>query len=169
MLFSMDTSSFLNALVRFCGRRGTPEKLRSDQGTNFIGGENEMTAAIRTWNEDHATHDDLLLRGIKWEYNPPASSHMGGVWERQVRTVRKVMNSILREQVLDDERLITVFTEVESIVNSRPITSVSDDPKDREALIPNHLLLLRDSSVILPGKFGKEDLYHVVFSGAILA
>ena len=88
------------------------------------------------------------------------ASHMGGVWERQVRTVRKVMNSILREQVLDVERLITVFTEAEPIVNSRPITLVSDNPKDREALTPNHLLLLKDSSVVLPGNFGKEDFYR---------
>ena len=73
---------------------------------------------------------------------PPAASHMGGVWERQIRTCRKILSSLMRDQVLDDERLDTLFCEVESIVNDRPITAVSDDPKDLEALTPNHLLKL---------------------------
>ena len=62
---------------------------------------------------------------IKWEFNPPAASHMGGSWERLIRSVRKVLNTILRDQVLDDERLVTVFCEAESVENSRPLTIVS--------------------------------------------
>ena len=82
-----------------------------------------------------------------------------GVWERCIRTVRKVMNALLKEQVLDDEGLSTLMCEVESIVNSRPLTKVSDDPRDLEALTPNHLLLLRSNSTLPPGLFRKEELY----------
>ena len=74
---------------------------------------------------------------------------MGGIWERQIRSVRKVLNIILREQTLDDERLSTLFCEVESIINGRPLTVSSDDPNDESPLTPNHLLLLRGGPVNL--------------------
>ena len=54
----------------------------------------------------------LLKKEIEWEFNPPRASHIGGIWERQIRTVRKVMESLLKGQVLDDERLTTLFCEI---------------------------------------------------------
>ncbi|XP_069139358.1 uncharacterized protein [Argopecten irradians] len=84
---------------------------------------------------------------------------MGGVWERQIRSVRKVLNVILRNQVLDDERLDTVFCEAESIVNTRPLTYVSDNPNDLDPLTPNHLLLLRPNNVVPMGIFKQQDRY----------
>ena len=158
-LNSMDADSFINSLMRFISRRGVPEKIRSDNGTNFVGGNKELQESIQRWNEDHKTKENLLIRDIKWEFNPPAASHMGGVWERQIRTVRKVLNAILRDQVLDDERLSTVFCEVESIVNNRPLTPVSDDPKDLKPLTPNDLLQLGKGLKTSPGTFRKDDMY----------
>ncbi|KAK3754770.1 hypothetical protein QZH41_007277 [Actinostola sp. cb2023] len=64
-----------------------------------------------------------------------------------------------REQTVDDEGLLTLMCEVESIINGRPITKVSDDPKDLEALTPNHLLLLKSGITLPPGIFRKEDQY----------
>ena len=49
--------------------------------------------------------------------------------------------------------------EVEAIVNSRPITTSSDDPSDCEALTPNSLLLLRSGPCLPPGSFSKEDAH----------
>lgn len=121
-LDTLDTDSFLNALMRFSARRGTPDKVRSDNGTNFVGGQRELRQAVRSWKEDSKVKGQLLQKEIKWEFNPPAASHMGGVWERQIRTVRKVLNAIIKNQTLDDERLATLFCEVESIVNDRPLT-----------------------------------------------
>ena len=66
----------------------------------------------------------LLQNEVKWMFSPPAASHHGGVWERCIRTTRKVMKALLKEQVLDDEGLNTLMCEVESIVNGRPITKV---------------------------------------------
>lgn len=72
----------------------------------------------------------LLQKEIQWDFTPPASSHIDGVWERQIRTVRKVLNAILKEQTLDDELLSALFCEVAAIINGRPLTTVSDDPND---------------------------------------
>ena len=47
--------------------------------------------------------------------------------------------------------------EVEAIVNGRPITKLSDDPRDLEPLTPNHLLLLRSGPATPPGNFNKGD------------
>ena len=75
---------------------------------------------------------------------------MGGVWERQIRTIRKLMCSILKEQTSTDESLVTLFCEVEAIINSRPLTKVPGDAGDLEPLSPNHLLLLKDKPNLPP-------------------
>ncbi len=159
-LYSMDTDSFINSLRRFIARRGPPDVIRSDNGTNFVGGQRELREAVDQWNASAKCKDYLLLNHIEWYFNPPFASHMGGVWERQIRTVRKVLNAIMKDTVLDDQQLDTLFCEVESIVNSRPITPVSSDPKDYEPLTPNHLLTLRVGQVAPPGLFDKHDIYR---------
>ncbi len=101
-------------------------------------------------------NDALSLKGIKWTFNPPTGSHHGGAWERLIRSVRKVLSSTLRTQSLDEEALYTVLCEVESILNSRPITKEYTDPNDLEALTPNHL---KTKPCLPPGMFQKEDMY----------
>ena len=167
-LDSLDADSFVNAFTRFCARRGVPERVRTDNGTNFVAGEREMREAMQGWKHDGKVKGHLLQKEVKWEFNPPAASHMGGIWERQIRTVRKVLNVILKEQTLDDERLSTLFCEVESIINGRPLTVLSDDPKDESPLTPNHLLLLRGGPELPSGQFDQSDIYgrrwrHVQF------
>ena len=75
-----------------------------------------------------------------------------------MRTVRKVLFSIMRQQTLSDESLHTLLCEVESI-NSRPITKVYDDVNDLEALTPNHLLLLRSTIQLPPVVTQGTDIY----------
>ena len=155
---SLDTGSFISALRRFIARRGQPEEMRSDNGGNFVRGERELREAINEWNQSQI-HDFLLQRNIKWTFNPPAGSHHGGVWERCIRSVRKVMKALIKEQLLDDEGLNTLMCEVEAIINGRPITKLSDDPRDLEPLTPNHLLLLRSGPAVPPGNFTSHDNY----------
>jgi len=98
-----------------------------------------------------------VTENIKWPFNPPYGSHFGGIWERCIRTVRKILQALLREQIIDDERLLTLMCEAESIMNGQPITTVSGDANDLEPLTPNHLLLLKSESPLPPGLFKKED------------
>ncbi|XP_071107555.1 uncharacterized protein [Haliotis cracherodii] len=105
---------------------------------------------------------DLLKSSIKWNFNPPSASHMGGIWERMIRTVRKTLTTLLHDfnERLDDESFRTLMCEVEAIVNSRPLTTVSDSPDDLCPLTPNHLLQMKTSvSVPPPGQFQKNDVY----------
>ena len=155
---SLDTDSFINALRRFIARRGQIKELRSDNGTNFIGAERELRRAVEGWNLEKI-NDVLSLKGIKWTFNPPTGSHHGGAWERLIRSIRKILNSTLRTQSLDEEGLNTVLCEVKSILNSRPLTKESTDLNDLEALTPNHLLLLKVKPSLPPCLFLKEDNY----------
>ena len=158
IVHSLDTQSFINALHRFIARRGYPEEIRSDNGGNFVSANKELKDAIKEWNQNQI-QQYLTQNSVKWVFNPPAGSHHGGVWERCIRTVRKVLNAICKEQTMDDEALSTLMCEVETIINGRPITKVSDDPNDFEALTPNHLLLLRTGAPFPPGLFNKTDCY----------
>ncbi|XP_068234252.1 uncharacterized protein [Palaemon carinicauda] len=89
------------------------------------------------------------------------TSHMGGCWERQIGTVRKVLSALVKEfgERLNDESLRTLLCEVESIVNSRPLTTVSDSVDDLEPLTPNHLLIPKSYVIPPPGLFQKDDVY----------
>ena len=102
IVHSLDTVSFIHAMRRFVGRRGQPVEIHSDNGSNFVGGENELREAVRQWNH-RQIHEFLIQKSIKWVFNPPAGSHHNGVWERCIRTVRKVIKAILKEQTLGDE------------------------------------------------------------------
>ena len=75
---SLDTDSFINALQRFMARRGQPFEIRSDNGTNFVGSQRELRDAIKKWNQQKIS-DHLLQHDVKWIFNPPGASHMGGV------------------------------------------------------------------------------------------
>ena len=87
---------------------------------------------------------------------------MGGVWERQVRSVRSILSALMRElgHTLDDESFRTLLTEVECIINSRPLTVPTSDPEDLDPLTPNHILTMNSRDVMPPlGNFQKADLY----------
>ena len=87
--------------------------IRSDNGTDFHGRERELRDANRF----------MCQQNIKWFFNPPTASHMGGIWERIVQSVKKILKALLSEQIVGDESLLTVMAEAEAIVNSPPLTS----------------------------------------------
>ena len=158
VIHSINTDSFVDSLRRFIARRGKPEIIRSDNGTNFTSGEKEIREAILQWNQKNI-HEFLVQQNVQWIFNPPMASHMGGVWERVIRSVRKVIGALVKKQMMDDERLATLMCEVEAIINARPLTKVSDDPRDMNALTPNHLLIMKANQSFPHGVFNKSEQY----------
>ncbi|CAG2252827.1 unnamed protein product [Mytilus edulis] len=160
LAYSLDTDSCINAIRRFISRRGVPVFIRTDNGTNFVGSERELGEEIKRWNFNQI-QEFMIQKRIQWEFNPPSASHFGGVWERLIRSVRKVFYSVMHEQNirLTDEGLMTLFCEVESILNGRPITEASDSITDLNVLTPNHLILQRPGESFPPGVFSKTDSY----------
>ena len=156
---SLSTDSFINTLERFMNRRGQPKTIYSDCGSNFKGANNELAQELGKLQQDEVGKF-ACRRGFDWKFNPPSAPHMGGVWERMIRTVKNSLSTILQDQLVSDFTLITVFTEVEALVNSRPITHVSDDIEDLEALTPNHFLLGRASANLSPAYSYDNDISH---------
>ena len=154
----LDTDSFISTLQRFIYLRGCPTTVYSDNLTNFQAGERELRELLSEWNQE-SIHKFLHQKNITWKFNPPAASHMGGAWERTIRSIRKILRALLGQQLVSDEMLRTLTSEVEGILNGRPLTPVSRDPKDLDPLTPNHLLLLRANPNLPPGVFNTEEMY----------
>ena len=163
---SMDTDSFILCLRRFICRRGSIRMLRSDNGTNFVGAQNELKEMFKNLDNNKIKaflRDEFDADYVVWERNPPYSSHFGGVWERQIRSARGILNGILltHSKTFNDESFRTILCEVESILNSRPL-SVDNigDPLSLKPITPM-MLLTGKSKIILPppGAFGDAAAY----------
>ena len=82
-----------------------------------------------------------LTKGIDWQFNPPEAPHFGSAFERMINAAKRAIYAVLKEADVDDEELQTVFTGTESLLNSRPLTTVSRDVNDKLVLTPNHFLI----------------------------
>ncbi|KAK7938472.1 hypothetical protein WMY93_001798 [Mugilogobius chulae] len=141
ILSSLDHDSFLMALRRFIARRGKPAELLSDQGTNFKGGERELREAFETVQP--SLRDHLAKHQIQFKFNPPNAPHFGGVWEREVKSIKAALYATIQPQSVPEEVLRTVLIEVEGILNSKPLGYVSTDVADPDPVTPNLLLMGR--------------------------
>ncbi|XP_043066489.2 uncharacterized protein [Drosophila bipectinata] len=136
--YSLDTSSCIMCLANFMALRGTPREIFSDNGTNFRATEKAVREELKKIEHDKIT---IKFDGIKWRFNPPGAPHMGGAWERLVRTTKGILKNICPSYSFNDEGLRNALMEAQFIINSRPLTFVSLDSEDDAALTPNHLLL----------------------------
>ena len=159
---SLETDSFLNALRRFICRRGPVREIRCERETNSIGAEAELQKAIEEM-DDQEIKAELLKENINWIKNHASASNFGGVRERQIRSIRNVMNGLIREHVsrLDEESSRTFLCETEYTINNRPLTvETLDDPPSAPPLSPSMLLTGKTRLVLPPhGKFRRGDLY----------
>jgi hypothetical protein len=148
MLDNMTTDAFINALRCLIAIRGPVRQIRSDCGTNFIG-------VLKEFDVDVFSQENK----IDFVTNVPNASHMGGVWERQIRTIRSALNSMLaiHKCRLDSTTLRTFFYEVMAIINGRPLNALDDN---NTPLTPNQLLTMKSKIICPPpGQFDDSDVY----------
>lgn len=150
----LNTSSCIMALRRVFALRGTPKTITSDQGTNFRGATNELTVAINNVDKVELRR---YFHHIDWQFIPPHSPHMGGSWERLVRTVKNNITYILANRKLTDEVLYTTFCEVTQIINTRPLTDVLVDTNSQPALTPNDFLSMTSIVEKAPGVIAENE------------
>ena len=136
--FSLDTDSFLNAFFRMASRRGLPEDVVCDNGTNFVGGSNELKdlEALNKKKRQHAT----LSYGVNWHFNPPLVPHFSGVHEIMIKAAKKAIYAILNCADITDEELLSAVVGAEGLMNSQPLTYQSTNPSDLTPLTPNHFI-----------------------------
>ena len=135
----MTTDSFLMTLRQFIARRGEPDIIWCDNGSNFVGVGKELMQALQNVKHDFIAKE-LALRNIEWKFIPPISPWMGGAWEIMVKLTKRALKTVTNDRPMYEEVLRTFLVEVESTLNSRPLTSISDDYNDLQVLTPNHFL-----------------------------
>ena len=154
----LTTDSFINALRRFFARRGPSTHLYTDNGTDFTGAERVLKEEVKRWNENKI-HEYLQQQEIEWKFNTPKASHAGGSWERAIRTVRRILQAVMPNTRIDDDALMTVFCEVEAVLNSPPLTEVPLEMGEDLPLTPNHLLRINPKVALPPMVTSVKDCY----------
>jgi thymidine kinase len=121
LVYDVSTLSFLQALRRFISRRGTPAIILSDNATHFKAA---SQAIIKIWHESREIGNYLASHHIVWNYITENSPWQGGVWERVIGLTKSALNRAIGRKKISLPEMITVLTEVEAVLNSRPLTYI---------------------------------------------
>lgn len=136
----MTTASFLHAFARVSYTRGRIKRGWSDNGLYFLGAANELREIQKLW-EAIQRSKEWQERGTEWTFIPPAAPHEGGVWERDIKTVKGHINRTIGNRTLTPEELRTLFVEISAYLNSRPLTPVYDNEIGVSVITPGHFLI----------------------------
>lgn len=141
--------SFISALRRFVSRRGKPNQIHSDNGTSFVGANNELMELGEFLTREHVSLGMSIENlGIDWHFIPAYSPHFGGIWEAGVKSVKYHLRRVASNARLTYEQFYTLLVQIEAILNSRPLTPLSSDPNDLSPLTPAHFLIGRTFNAV---------------------
>lgn len=148
----LSTPTFLAALRRFTSRRGVPNRIFSDNATNFVGAQNELEELELLFKDQLQSKTIIEYctnEGIQWSFIPPRSPHFGGIWEAGVKQMKHHLTRIVGGCRLSYEELYTTLTQIEAVLNSRPLVPCSGDPSDLTPITPAHSLIGREMKAVI--------------------
>ncbi|GIX68451.1 reverse transcriptase [Caerostris darwini] len=136
---SMTTKSFLLALRRFLSRRGVCQTIYSDNAKSFKAAERELQHFAKIVKEQEL-QDFISSQGVTWKFIIEHAPWWGGFNERLVKCVKDPLRKILGRALLTFEEVSTILTEIEAVINMRPLTYTTNDLGETEPLTPAHFL-----------------------------
>lgn len=137
----LTAEAFLATLKCFVARRGSPLKIYSDNGRNFVGAAAQLRKLLESTDLKQHLSSYAAHSGIIWSFIPPHSPHMGGLWEAGVKSMKFHLRRSLGETTLSQREATTLLAQIEAVLNSRPLIAASTDPNDLEVLTPGHFLI----------------------------
>lgn len=139
----LTSEAFIAAFKRLVGRRGNVQNLYCDNGTDFVGANKILNLDCEQAMEQFNTEiqKNLAIMNTKFYFNPSISPWMGGIWERGVGSIKYHLKRTVADRILTFEELSTVLSQIEAILNSRPISPLSENPEDLDILTPGHFLV----------------------------
>ncbi|GFX39749.1 integrase catalytic domain-containing protein [Trichonephila clavipes] len=150
ILSDLTSDAIIATLKRFMSRRGKCSKIFTDNATNFVGANSQLKVFYKTLNfPDQNLAAYFTEEGIEWNFIPPRAPHMGGLWEAGIKSVKYHLKRALGRSRFTYEEFETVIIQVEGILNSRPLTPISNDFDNFEVLTPAHFLIGRSINSIL--------------------
>ncbi|GFW11040.1 integrase catalytic domain-containing protein [Trichonephila clavipes] len=135
----LTTEAFLACLRRFIARRSKPSVIWSDNATNFKVARN----ILNEWNEICKSNRIQLFsaeEGIELNFIPPASPHFGGLWEANIKSMKRILLRVAKSAIMNFEELTTLMAQIEAVLNSRPLSPLSSNSNDINPLTPGHFL-----------------------------
>ncbi|GFX37631.1 integrase catalytic domain-containing protein [Trichonephila clavipes] len=96
----LTTEAFLACLRRFIARRSKPSVIWSDNAMNFKGARN----ILNEWNEICKSNRIQLFsaeEGIEWNFIPPASPHFGGLWEANIKSMKRILLRVAKSAIMN--------------------------------------------------------------------
>lgn len=137
------SKTFLDTLDRFISRKGFCHDIYSDCGTNFVGGSNEDQRLFIEFQNSISKEIAPFLssKQVQWHFSPPGAPHFNGLAEAAVKSMKFHFKRIIGDAKLTFEEFSTVLARIEAVLNSRPISPISDNPNDFTALTPGHFLI----------------------------
>ena len=144
---SLDVDAFIRSFRRFTARRGVPSCLISDNPKTY----KAMAKEVRALIKQPTLHRYLEAKSVKWNFILDRSPWQGGMWERLIRSVKRCLIKIVGRASLNFAELSTLITEIEAVINCRPLTYIYDGTDGLSyALTPSHLVngrnLFQDSN-----------------------
>lgn len=140
VLFGLSVHEFLAAFERFVIRKGQCFQLISDNGTTFVGADNELAKILQEWSLNFPLFK-LAPFNTDWKFITPAAPHKGGIWEAAVKSFKHHLRRIIGSQPMCGKTLQQAAIQIEGCLNSRPLWPESDDPNDLKAITPADIVL----------------------------
>lgn len=141
----LSTAAFIAVLQRFISRRGRVDQLHSDNGTAFKGASHQLHDLYAMLKVDAKARETIFnwcaINEITWKFIPPRAPQFGGLWEAAVKSVKTHLLKELGTTPIIYEDFMTLCTQIEMCLNSRPLTPIPTETDDIDVLTPGHFLV----------------------------